>query len=218
MKKIITGDGSITFHNPEFDDIYHSTSGALEEAFGKFVTPCRIAELAVEPGSLRILDICFGLGYNSCAAIDAAKSANPGVRVQITALERDPGIIAMIGELEPELLHYGLIKHLAASRDAAIDQDGIALKLILGDALETIEQLLEGFDAVFHDPFSPRKNPELWTEGFFRRVYRLMKPGAILATYSCAKRVRKALEGVGFTVGDGPCIGRRSPSTVALKP
>ena len=44
-----------------------------------------------------------------------------------------------------------------------------------------------------------------------------MKSGARLATYSCAGKVRRALTEVGFEVIDGPIVGRRSPSTIAIK-
>ena len=56
----MTPDGSVTFHNPEFDEAYHSKSGAKEEAVEKFVKTCLIREIA-KTGKLRILDFCFGL-------------------------------------------------------------------------------------------------------------------------------------------------------------
>ena len=88
MKKIITADGSATFYNPDYDDIYHSKSGALDESFGKFVKPCCIAELAGSQDSISILDVCFGLGYNSCAAMDAALKVNPQATFRIVGLEK----------------------------------------------------------------------------------------------------------------------------------
>ncbi|PIN80139.1 hypothetical protein COV16_01405 [Candidatus Woesearchaeota archaeon CG10_big_fil_rev_8_21_14_0_10_34_8] len=42
-----------------------------------------------------------------------------------------------------------------------------------------------------------------------------MKEGGVLATYSCARKVRDALKNAGFSVKDEPCVGRRSPSTIA---
>jgi len=63
MKKIITKDGSVTFKNESYDETYHSTSGALEEAFEKFAKPCNLKD------GMNVLDICFGIGYNSLAAI-----------------------------------------------------------------------------------------------------------------------------------------------------
>ena len=69
MKEIKTKDGSLTLHNEEYDETYHSTTGAKEETFEKFIKPCKIKELA-KKGNIRILDICFGLGYNAIAAIE----------------------------------------------------------------------------------------------------------------------------------------------------
>ena len=60
-----------------------------------------------------------------------------------------------------------------------------------------------------------KKNPELWTEEFFKQLRKLIKPDGILTTYSCAGNVRRNLKAAGFQVKDGPCVGRRSPSTIA---
>ncbi|MBU0461571.1 MAG: hypothetical protein KJ574_03210, partial [Nanoarchaeota archaeon] len=88
LKIITTKDGSVTFHNAKYDQTYHSVSGAEEEAIKKFAEPCKIAELA-KAGKIKILDVCFGLGYNSCAAIDAAKKANKDCEIDIVGLEND---------------------------------------------------------------------------------------------------------------------------------
>ena len=42
----MTEDGSLTLYNPEYEEYYHSKSGAIEESFEKFVKPCKIDELA----------------------------------------------------------------------------------------------------------------------------------------------------------------------------
>ena len=86
---------------------------------------------------------------------------------------------------------------------------------MLGDARDTMKKLNGNFDVVFLDPFSPKKNPELWTKEFFYDIRKLMNKKGVLATYSCAKIVRDNLKKVGFSVKDGPCVGRKSPSTLA---
>jgi tRNA U34 5-methylaminomethyl-2-thiouridine-forming methyltransferase MnmC len=43
-----------------------------------------------------------------------------------------------------------------------------------------------------------------------------MKKGAMMSTYSCARIVRDNLKNAGFEVKNGPIIGRRSPSTIAI--
>lgn len=60
-----TNDGSTGLFSPDADDIYHSTYGALTEAFEKFVLPADIDKFLKENNEIEILDICFGIGYNS---------------------------------------------------------------------------------------------------------------------------------------------------------
>ncbi|MDR1327371.1 MAG: hypothetical protein LBJ74_03080 [Heliobacteriaceae bacterium] len=55
-----TNDGSVGLFSPEADDIYHSSHGALTEAWEKFVLPIKNL-----PRDIKILDICFGIGYNT---------------------------------------------------------------------------------------------------------------------------------------------------------
>lgn len=59
-----TNDGSVGLYSPEFKDIYHSTTGALTEAYEKFIMPVDIENLLAKD-SIKVLDICYGIGYNS---------------------------------------------------------------------------------------------------------------------------------------------------------
>ncbi len=213
MKHVQTSDNSVTLWNEAFQEHYHSLSGAVEEAFKKFAEPCNIAELA-KKGKMRILDVCFGIGYNTAAAIEVAMKANPGCEIEIVALENDPAILREIQNLTPQLKFYNVVKLLVHE-----DRFGrIQLSLLKKDAREAVQELSGEFDAVFLDPFSPKKCPELWTKDFLQHLAERMKPGSILATYSYAKEVRENLAAVGLQVHDGPVVGRRSPSTVAVKP
>lgn len=211
MQKIITKDNSITFHNEEYDENYHSVSGALEEAFEKFAKPCKLKN------GMKVLDVCFGLGYNSLAAISLAN-------VEIIALENNPEILKIKDitlpinyKIKNKDLEKNYEKIKKAAENLKYEDNQAKIKIILGDARKTVKKLNEKFDVVFLDPFSPKKCPELWTEEFFNDICKLMKKGAVLATYSCARIVRDNLKNAGFVVKDGPCVGRKSPSTLAYK-
>ena len=213
MKQIITKDNSVTLHNREYDETYHSVTGAMEETFEKFIKPCKLAE----KGKLRILDICFGLGYNAIAAIDTALESNPNCEIEIVSLEQDLKLDEL-KKLNPKLKHYSIIKKLELdpiNNQYIYEDKNIHLIIKLGDAVETIRKVTGKFDAVFLDPFSPKKNSELWTYSFFSEIANRMKKQGILATYSCARMVRDNLVKAGFTVKDGPKVGRRGPSTIA---
>jgi len=65
---IATEDGTITLFSKEFDEPYHSTyDGALHETMEKHIIPA--FSLQKYRDKIRILDICFGLGYNVLATI-----------------------------------------------------------------------------------------------------------------------------------------------------
>ena len=60
-----TNDGSVGLFSHVDDDIYHSTYGALTEAYEKFILPANLDEYFKKNNEIKILDICFGIGYNS---------------------------------------------------------------------------------------------------------------------------------------------------------
>ena len=60
-----TNDGSVGLFSPEADDIYHSTYGALTEAYEKFILPSDIENFLKNNNEIKVLDICYGIGYNT---------------------------------------------------------------------------------------------------------------------------------------------------------
>ena len=67
------------------------------------------------------------------------------------------------------------------------------------------------FDIIYFDAFAPEKQPEMWSQELFNRLYVLLNEGGILTTY-CAKGViRRMLQAAGFTVErlPGPPGGKR---------
>ena len=60
-----TNDGSVGLYSPEADDIYHSSYGALSEAYEKFIIPAELDKFLENNLEIKVLDICFGIGYNT---------------------------------------------------------------------------------------------------------------------------------------------------------
>ncbi|MBT3756702.1 MAG: hypothetical protein HOB92_09560 [Candidatus Cloacimonetes bacterium] len=208
MKLVKTQDGSFTAFSNIAGEHYHTISGAIEEAFEKHVKA-----LGIEDG-MQILDFCFGLGYNSAAACKGHSN------LQITALENDIKIIEAMKNIEvPNILktEFDPFREIAKNLDVT-DSNNNRIHVLLGDALQKIDDLPNDvFDRVFFDPFSPKKQPEMWSKELFQKIYSKMRVGAKLSTYSCAKQVRKNMMNAGFKVIDGPIIGRKSPATIAIK-
>ncbi len=215
MEKIITLDGSVTLHSSLFGEAMHSKSGAKEEALLKFVEPCEIKSLA-RIGKIKILDVCFGLGYNSAMAIDIAWQENPKCVVEILGLENNEEILQTIIDLPDSFRCYPLIKEMIHS-DYMLANNKLSIQVLLGDARKTIKKINDSFDVCFFDPFSPKKCPELWTYEMFQAIFNLLKVGGRITTYSCARVVRDNMKAADFVVFDGPKIWRRGPSTLGIK-
>lgn len=216
LRKLRTKDGSETFLNEERGETYHSHSGAVDEALRKYVIPCKIADLALR-GSIRILDVCFGLGYNSCVAIQEALRVNPNCRIEVVGLENDWAIIEKIQEIDPSVTFFQHYKKL--NRDCVEFCEGnVRVELLVGDAREKVRELdAGGFDVIFFDPFSPKTQPDMWQVDFFKEMFRVLSDDGLLATYSCARMARENMAAAGFVYEDGPIVGRRGPGTVAHK-
>jgi len=214
----LTDDGSFTFFSAEFGETFHSQSGAIQEAEAKFVQPLQLKQQA-EKAKLQLLDICYGLGYNTAAALTAIWQINPHCQVELFALEIDATVPA--AAIAHELINnwpepiLPILSQLVSQRQ--IQTNNLKAKLLIGDARSTIQQLPANWqaDGVFLDPFSPPNCPQLWTVEFLGKVAKHLKPEGKLATYSCAAAVRSALLVAGLKIGATTPVGRRSPGTIA---
>ena len=74
---------------------------------------------------------------------------------------------------------------------------------LVGDLRQMLPLLLEtdavaSVDVLFHDAFSPGKQPELWSQSVFAHYRPLFKPHGLFLTYSAAASVREGLAQNGF--------------------
>lgn len=215
----LTADGSFTFFSNEFGEAFHSRWGAREESLIKFVRTAHIQDKARQP-TLRLLDVCYGLGYNTAAALENIWQINPNCRVELVGLELYSDVpkaaidCGLLNIWNPNIIQ--ILTALATSHQVKTDR--LQATLIVGDARTTIGQVVEDgvlADAIFLDPFSPTKCPQLWTVEFLDKVAKCLKPDGRLATYSCAAAIRTALRAVGLNIASSAPVGRRSPGTVA---
>jgi len=206
-----TEDGSPTLVHPCGEPYHSITAGAITECREKFLKPSGLLDLAREKNYIRILDVGFGLGYNVAVAVYELRRINPKVGIEIISLEREiPEKLPILPEPYREI-HEGILSMIPEG-----DREGVRLRILLGDARERIRETGDFFaDAVFHDPFSPYKNPELWSLEFLREVKWRMDDRGRWVSYSSALPVRKALLDLGFKVGITKPVGRRRGGTVA---
>ncbi|SKB13993.1 conserved hypothetical protein [Planktothrix sp. PCC 11201] len=215
----LTADGSFTFFSSEFGELFHSHFGAKQEAERKFVEPLQLRKKSkISP--LFLLDICYGLGYNTAAALTAIWEVNPNCKIEWIGLEFDQRIPQVT--LEYNLLNaypdyiQEILKELAQNH--YLKTELFNANLMIGDARNTIQTVYNsGFkaDAIFLDPFSPAHCPQLWTVEFLTLVGQCLKPQGDLATYSCSATARSALIQAGLQIASTSPVGRRTPGTIA---
>lgn len=209
-------DGSYTAYSSQFDEHYHSTKdGALTESLQKHVIPA--FKLQESKEEVTILDICFGLGFNTLATLYYLKTNGIRKKVRIFSPEFDEALIKSLADFPyPESFEpfRSIIKQL--SSEHYYKDETIEISLYIGDAREYLRGCDERFDIVYQDAFSPSVNPMLWTVEYFSDVARLLKEDGVLTTYSTALKTRLALHNNGLTVYLNSGEGFRN-ATVASK-
>lgn len=212
----LTQDGSFTFFSESFGESFHSTLGAKNEAFSKYVEMTRLVEKVRSTAiakdcvpSLTILDVCYGLGYNTAAALETIWQVNPHCLVTLYGLEIDASVpqaaiaTACLKDWSPRV--QSVLTALAWEQN--FQDEGLTAALFMGDARQTIQQLKSQqfqAEAIFFDPFSPQRCPQLWTVEFFQAIAACLAPTGILSTYSRAASVRTALKLSGLEIGSIP--------------
>jgi len=71
-----TLDGSIGLFSHNDNDVYHSKFGAVSEAWEKFILPSNISKLINKKEEIKVLDLCYGIGYNTKTLMSCAINQN----------------------------------------------------------------------------------------------------------------------------------------------
>ncbi len=199
-KIVKSDDGSYTAYSKEYDEHYHSTKdGALKESLLKHVIPAY--NLTKELDEVNILDICFGLGFNTLATLYYYKKNNIEKKINIYSPELDSKLVWSLKNFTyPK--EFEFIQHII---DILIESgiyrdEKIYIELYVGDAREYIKKQDVKFDIVYQDAFSPNTNPILWTKEYFENIKNIISKNGILTTYSTALKTRLALYENGFNI------------------
>ncbi|MDH4944417.1 MnmC family methyltransferase [Sulfurimonas sp. C5] len=199
-KLVLSEDGSYTAYSREYDEHYHSTKdGALKESLQKHVIPA--FTIHKNKSELHILDICFGLGFNTLATLWYHQQNGLNCKLYIYSPELDSDLVHSLKDFTyPEEFECfsNVIEDL--SEQGWYEDEEFSIELFLGDAREYIKRFENQFDIVYQDAFSPSANPILWTQEYFADIAKAIKKEGVLTTYSIALKTRLALHLNGFHV------------------
>ena len=199
--EILTRDGSYSLRSVFFQENFHSSVGALEETKLKFTVPSDLQRF--QGKSLNVLDICFGLGYNSASLLNELIKQKSYLNLYALEIDKKP--------LEYSLRNKSFLKLWAPKikkifeslyrKDYFRDQF-FKCNLLWGDAREKINIIPTEikFDLIYLDGFSPQKCPQVWTIEFLSKVTEKLNPQGYLITYSSSAAVRKTLRNLGLEI------------------
>ncbi|MDD5118796.1 MAG: MnmC family methyltransferase [Sulfuricurvum sp.] len=193
-------DGSYTAYSPEYDEHYHSTKdGALNESLKKHIEPA--FALHAQKDHLRIIDICFGLGFNTLLSLYYRDSYFPNTTLEIYSPELDGELVASLVDFPyPEIFepYRNIIIDIATMGGYEDERTQITVEIT--DARAAMRELEGEWDICYQDAFSPSVNPVLWTREYFTDIARLIGEDGVITTYSTALATRLALYENGLNV------------------
>jgi tRNA U34 5-methylaminomethyl-2-thiouridine-forming methyltransferase MnmC len=241
-----TEDGSITCLDANSGELYHNRIGAYTEALAHYVQICDLPALLAQQSSITVLDVCFGLGYNSFVLIDQllqyienSRSIKSPISCRIVGIDQDRNILDLIPQVLSDSRFKSLCQALNIDTKKAKEivslwqtkgkclfnlknktEISISFEMIIEDLRQAIPRLAktgEQFDYIFHDGFSPRAMPELWTADLFAQYTKLISNNGRIITYSSAYAVRGAFIECGLEIRKSAPLGGKSGGTIAFK-
>lgn len=195
----LTADGSHTLYIPEMDEHYHSVNGAIQESSHIFIG----AGLhSVEKEDIQLLEIGFGTGLNALLTWKEAELSGRFRHITYHTIERYPLPEEITSRLNygeqvwPERKSCFDLLH-RAEWNKPVDLSGcFTLHKIEGDSNTC--PLPDNINLIYMDAFAPEKQPEMWNEAFYHKLYTHSVEGAVLVTYCAKGEVRRTMQSAGF--------------------
>ena len=202
-----TADGSATLYVEELDEHYHSVKGALTESEHIYRDCAFLHRSNGTP--MRLLEIGFGTGLNAVVTAMVADADHPVHYISLEKYPVEAQLLTTLGyakQVDNTLLQA--IHNAEWNKPVAITPY-FTLEKRQADYLA--DPLPDSIDIVYFDAFAPEKQPEMWSEEAFARLYNALAPQAVLTTYCAKGHIRRLLSSLGLTVERlaGPIGGKR---------
>lgn len=214
IKHIETHDGSNTLYSSKYQQHFHDVkTGAIVESLTKHVIPA--LDYHKDKKALRILDICFGIGYNTFSTIYYAKKHNLDISFEIFSPELDFDLVKSLDEFSfPK--EFDEIKHIINSlaKTQKYEDENLKIEVFIGDARKYINTL-QNIDIVYQDAFSSEVNVELWSVEYFKDIFKACAQDCIVTTYSVATSIRLSMYEAGFEIYQIKPVKKKQ--TIAIK-
>lgn len=217
-------------YSDRYNDLYHSASGALEQAQYVFLQGNDLPERWRGRDQFTILETGFGLGHNFLATWKAwLEDEQSSQRLHFVSFEAHPfsaaDLAIMLKDTStvlPKLVEQLLAQWpllLPGIHRLEFEDAHLTLTLFFGDIAQTSRRMQCQADAFYLDGFSPRVNPAMWSRTLFGQLVRMAAPNATAATWCSASQIRQDLQHAGFIVQRHPGFAfKRHMTRAKLRP
>lgn len=197
---IITADGSTTIRIPDWNENYHSSHGAIQEA--KHVFIANGLDLFKNQAEISILEIGFGTGLN--AFITFLETLNKEkinyVGVEAYPISADEAVqMNYVNELEAQK-HTSIFSKMHScdweKENTITNHFSFTKRQQLFQDIDDRNQ----YNLIYFDAFGFPLQPELWSELIFKKMFDALLPNGVLVTYACRTSIKNAMIAAGFTI------------------
>jgi len=216
-----TKDGSSTLFVPELNEHYHSVHGALQESEHVFIKH-GLEHALQQKKDVKLLEVGFGTGLNAILSFPFALAQK--AFIQYDTLEKYPLSLDVVKQLQfekfilnPELLDFYYRMH-ACNWNEPCDLIPYFTLQKIHETLEQFSPPTNYYDIIYFDAFAPEKQPELWTDAMFEKLYAATRPGGALVSYCAKGSFKRSLKAAGFEVEALPGPPGKREMTRGIKP
>jgi tRNA U34 5-methylaminomethyl-2-thiouridine-forming methyltransferase MnmC len=226
-------------------ETFHPVIGPAIEAEALYVRQLHLPErIQTTPGEFVIWDVGLGAAANALTAIRLIRESLHGkpAQLRLISFDRTSEAAAFAIEHGAELGYVAgyesALAELVRNRTVKFNDESLSVHwtLELGDFPTWLERFVGGDalprvqadqqvsptrtpapHAILFDPYSPKKNPAMWTVPLFADLFRRLDPHCpcALANYTRSTMARVAMLLGGFFVGVGHPSGLKEETTAA---
>lgn len=223
---IIQEDNSLK--SQHFNDIYYNVDGGLDEKKYVFIDanelPHKFKNLE---NDFNILELGFGTGLSFILTAIEYSKYNLNYNLNFTSTELYPLTYSHVNDSLKnwediyglDIVQNFLNQYMQAdlTKDIIIKLNNITLKILVGDAQNSLKKLNDMQDCFYLDGFTPSKNPIMWGETVFTEIKRLAKPKSTASTYSVCRVVKDILTFADFSYYKQKGFGKKRHMIVGIK-
>lgn len=208
-------------YSNEFDDVYFSSSGGVEETEHVFIQHNDLVDRfsQLDKASFVVAETGFGSGLNFLVCVEHwLQQSQSHQSLHFYSVENRPFRLEDLKQAQKSWPQFSDISQQLQQQYQVACQGfhqfelyagRVYLTLMAGEVETMLEQAEIKVDAWMLDGFAPGRNPDMWSDQVFSHISRLSHAGTTFSTYTSAGSVKRGLKSVGFEVNKVAATGNK---------